>query len=55
VIEMNATEIYTIGDLIKFLSDFDPNKRVFVYDDEYSMENPLLHIDVEDDRIVIYG
>jgi hypothetical protein len=51
---MKDTDVNTIGDLIQFLSRFDPNKRVMVYDHEWGMDNPLQHIDVEDDRVVFY-
>ena len=51
---MSSEDINTVGDLIHFLLQFDPQKRVMVYDEEYGQENPLQHIDVEDDRIVIY-
>lgn len=51
---MRSEDIYNIGDLINWLLQFDPNKRVFIYDPEYGQENPLQHIDVEDDRIVMY-
>lgn len=51
---MKSEDIYTVGDLISFLLQFDPQKRVMVYDHEYGIDNPLQHIDVEDDKIVIY-
>lgn len=51
---MKSEDIYTVGDLITFLLQYDPQKRVMVYDNEYGQDNPLQHIDVEDDRIVIY-
>lgn len=51
---MKSEDINTVGDLIMFLQQFDPNKGVFIYDHEYGTENPLQHIDIEDDRIVIY-
>lgn len=51
---MTSQEIYTVGDLIRFLLQFDPHKRVMVYDHEYGIDNPLQHIDIEDDKVVIY-
>lgn len=51
---MTSEEIYTVGDLINFLLQFDPQKRVMVYDNEYGTDNPLQHIDIENDRIIIY-
>lgn len=51
---MKSEDINTIGDLINFLLQFDPNKKVMVYDAEYGQNNPLQHIDIEDEYIVIY-
>lgn len=51
---MKSEDINTIGDLIHFLLQFNPGLRVMVYDNEWDHENPLQHIDVEDDRIIIY-
>ena len=51
---MNAKDIDNIGDLIRFLSDFDHNKKIFIYDYEWGTNKPLQHIDIEDDYIVIY-
>jgi hypothetical protein len=51
---MKSEDIYTVGDLINFLLQFDPTKRVMVYDNEYGQDNPLQHIDVEHDKIIIY-
>lgn len=51
---MKAEDIYTVGDLINFLLQIDPQKRIMVYDNEYGVDNPLQHIDIEDDRIIIY-
>ena len=51
---MKSEDIYTVGDLIQFLMQFDPHKRVMIYNNEWEQENPLQHIDIEDDRIVIY-
>lgn len=52
---MNDTDVKTIGDLIQFLSQFDPNKRVLIYDTEWGISNPLQHIDVEYDRVIFYN
>jgi hypothetical protein len=52
---MKSEDIVTVGDLIAFLLQYDPQKRVMVYDEEGGQENPLQYIDVEDDRIVIYN
>ena len=51
---MDSKDIYTVGDLINFLLQFDPQKRVMIYDEEYGHDNPLQHIDVELDRIIMY-
>jgi hypothetical protein len=51
---MKSEDIYTVGDLINFLLQFDPGLRVMVYDEEYGQDNPLQHIDVESDKIIIY-
>lgn len=51
---MKSEDIFTVGDLINFLLQFNPEKRVMIYDCEYGQENPVRAIDVEDDRIVIY-
>ena len=51
---MKSEDINTIGDLIYFLLQFNPGLRVMVYDNEWGHENPLQHIDIEDDRIIIY-
>jgi len=51
---MKSEDIYNIGDLINFLRQFDPQKRVMIYDSEYGQDNPLQHIDIKDDRIIMY-
>lgn len=51
---MDSKDIYTVGDLINFLLQCDPHKRVMVYDEEWGEDNPLQYIDVELDRIIIY-
>lgn len=51
---MKSEEIVTVGDLIRFLSQFDPNKEVRIYDNEYGIDNPLQHIDIEPEYIVMY-
>lgn len=51
---MKDTDVNTIGDLIQFLSQFDLNKRVMIYDNEWGGGNPLQHIDVEDDSVIFY-
>lgn len=51
---MASNEINNVGDLISFLLQFDPNKKVMIYDNEYGQDNPLQHIDVCDDYIVMY-
>lgn len=51
---MKDTEVNTVGDLIQFLSQFDPNKKVMIYDNEWGGGNPLEHIDVEDDSVIFY-
>lgn len=51
---MNSTEVRTIGDLIQFLSQFDPGKRVMIFDPEWGMDMSLQDIAVEDDRVVFY-
>ena len=52
--DMKSEDIYNIGDLINFLRQFDPQKRVMIYDSEYGQDNPLQHIDIKDDRIIMY-
>lgn len=52
---MKDTDVNTIGDLIQFLSQFDPGKRVMIYDPEWGIDSPLQCIDVEDDRVVFYN
>lgn len=52
---MKDTDVNTIGDLIQFLSQFDPNKRVMMYDHEWGTINPLQYIDVEDGRVIFYN
>ena len=51
---MKSEDIYTVGDLISYLQNVDPNKRIYVYNAEYGEDNPLQYIDVELDRIIIY-
>ena len=51
---MKPEDINTVGDLIQFLMQFDPSKRVMIYDSEYGQDNPLQHIDVECDKIIMY-
>ena len=51
---MQDHEIENIGDLIKFLSQFDPNKKIVIWDNELTVEKPLQGIDIELNRIVIY-
>jgi hypothetical protein len=51
---MKSEDIYTVGDLIHFLLQYDPQKRVMVYNEEWGQENPLQYIDVLEGRIVIY-
>lgn len=51
---MKDFEVRTIGDLIQFLSQFDPGKRVMIGDLEWGMDKPLQGIDVEDDRVIFY-
>ena len=51
---MKSEDIVTVGDLISFLQQYNPDLRVMVYDEEYEWEYPLQHIDVEPDRIIIY-
>lgn len=51
---MKSEDVITVGDLINFLLQYDPQKLVRVYDNEYGQDNPLQHIDIEDDRIIIY-
>ena len=51
---MKSEDIVTVGDLINFLLQFDPQKRVMVYDNEWDHENPLQYIDIQDDRIIIH-
>lgn len=51
---MLSEDIYTVGDLINWLLQYDPQKRIYIYDPEYGQENPLQHIDVEPDKIVLY-
>jgi hypothetical protein len=50
---MKAENIVTVGDLINFLLQYDPQKRIMIYN-HFGPDNPLQHIDVEDDRIIIY-
>jgi hypothetical protein len=51
---MKSEDVITVGDLITFLLQYDPQKRVMVYDNEYGQDNPLQHIDVEVDKIIFY-
>ena len=51
---MKSEDVNTVGDLINFLLQFDPHKKVMVYDNEYGIDNPLQHIDVEDDKVIFY-
>ena len=51
---MDSKDIYTVSDLINWLLEQDPNKRIYIYDGEYGEDNPLQHIDVELDRIIFY-
>lgn len=51
---MKSEDIVTVGDLIQFLQQYNPELKVMVYDNEYGLENPLQHIDIETDRIIMY-
>ena len=51
---MKDTEVNTIGDLINFLLQFDPNKRVAIYDYEYGQIVPFQHIEIEDTEVIFY-
>jgi hypothetical protein len=51
---MKSEDVITVGDLINFLLQYDPQKRVMVYDNEYGQDNPLQHIDIETDRVIFY-
>ena len=51
---MKSEDVNTVRDLINFLLQFDPHKNVMVYDNEYGIDNPLQHIDVEDDKVIFY-
>ena len=52
---MESSQIKTVGDLISFLLEIDPNKEIRIYDYEWDIDKPLEHIDVELDTIIIYG
>lgn len=49
---MTSKEIYTVGDLINFLLQFDPQKRVMLYDSEAREDTPLYIVD-ENEKIVM--
>lgn len=51
---MRSEDIYTVGDLIQWLQQQDPTKRIYIYNAEWGEDNPLGHIDVELDRVVFY-
>lgn len=51
---MKSEDINTIGDMIQWLMQFDPNKKIHIYDNELDRLCPIQHIDVEDDHIVMY-
>lgn len=51
---MKSEDIYTVGDLISFLQQLDSNLLVRVWDPKGGQDNPLQHIDIESDRVIIY-
>ena len=51
---MKSEDVITVGDLINFLLQYDPQKKIMVHDNEYDEDRSLQHIDVEDDRIIFY-
>jgi len=51
---MDSHKIVTVGDLMNFLVQYNPQTPVFLYNRETETENRILHIDVEHDKMVIY-
>ena len=51
---MKSEDIYTVGDLIKFLQTCDPELLVRVWDHEWDQDNPLQYIKVIPGAIIIF-
>lgn len=51
---MRSEDIYTVGDLIQWLQQQDPIKRIYIHDSEWDQDNPLQSIEVKSDCIVFY-
>ena len=51
---MKSEDIYTVGELIRFLQQLDSNLLVRVWDPEWDQDNPLQYIKIESDRIIIF-
>ena len=51
---MKSEDINNIGDMIQWLMQFDPEKKICIYDNEWDQLCPIQHIDVEDEEIIIY-
>ena len=51
---MKSEYVNTVGELIQFLMQFDPNKKIALYDYEYSQILPLQDIELKGDDVVLY-
>lgn len=51
---MESENIATVGDLIKFLQELDPEKKVLIYDEEWETNNPLQYIVTCADCVILY-
>lgn len=51
---MKSEDVNTVGELIQFLSQFDPSKKIALYDYEYDQIVPLQHIELRGDDVVLY-
>lgn len=51
---MKSEDVNTVGELIQFLSQFDPSKNIALYDYEYDQIVPLQHIELRGDDVVLY-
>ncbi len=51
---MKSEDVNTVGELIQFLMQFDPKKKIALYDYEYGQIVPLQDIELKGDDVVLY-